>query len=816
MSDDDDFVPPAEELDDGVEAVEHSVQRRQSKRAKTQPKSYAEGKRGSYKLTNEQLLADIAATKRLRGSKALTTNEALIVIHAYQRLKLKRQTPSKGRPSKTPLKEEVADLMGYSPATVGKVIANWNRLKQANGGEPPTAFEVTNKRGGTTRGRIPQTLEVEAKVRDYITSHWASLTQVTVVDVTKFLERQNIISIGLNPISGTYDQTAWRAAYRVVCNFVNKRGYLRAADGETGGKSDGTPSHPKEVFEYLRRMAFNSSLKNKGLRVVFQDESYIQSTHNALGQSLFHPVHNKGVTKKLPKKGQRLCFALAMQGPDPRADQTRPLAAHEKAGIILETNWIFNPALASSQERRERTQATRAARARAGEQRQQQQQQQQQEEEQQQQQQQQQDAQHASDDDHQSTSAQPAHGRGRGRGGGRGRGRERGRGRGSHSSAGQRTARNKRKSKYNDPVMGDYHKAFNGQNFLHWFEQRLLPALKQPSLIVLDNASYHKVFARHMVPVSQMRKAELLHLLCSPAASDLDELFSTFNEANPPDYEEEHRSTWRVPEASADMGVDGLRQLAKEWVANNAVPIVMRMAWERGHDVVFSPPRYSDLNPIELVWAFLKNHIAKEYDDKTTLGHVHERLKARMHRLSLDTGDLRSDGRTLCQAFIDKCDKECDKHRERLRKSGTAHAETPLQFEERLNQEQAAVRETTDAVTHALEAEETLRPSSQSLLPPPPPPPPPPPLPAATRHSPQAPSSASSAATTAPLQDDFSERVMRLTADPTLHTSTATHGAPPAAVDSMTAVVNYLSRIAVATPDVGESHEDDNDDNQET
>ena len=100
MSDDDDFVPPAEELDDGVEAVEHSVQRRQSKRAKTQPKSYAEGKRGSYKLTNEQLLADIAATKRLRGSKALTTNEALIVIHAYQRLKLKRQTPSKGRPSK--------------------------------------------------------------------------------------------------------------------------------------------------------------------------------------------------------------------------------------------------------------------------------------------------------------------------------------------------------------------------------------------------------------------------------------------------------------------------------------------------------------------------------------------------------------------------------------------------------------------------------------------------------------------------------------------------------------------------------------------
>ena len=66
--------------------------------------------------------------------------------------------------------------------------------------------------------------------------------------------------------------------------------------------------------------------------------------------------------------------------------------------------------------------------------------------------------------------------------------------------------------------MSTDHKAFNGENFLHWFEQKLLPTLKQPFLIVLDNASYHKAFARGVAPVSQMHKAELLHLLCSPAA----------------------------------------------------------------------------------------------------------------------------------------------------------------------------------------------------------------------------------------------------------------------------------------------------------
>jgi transposase len=29
--------------------------------------------------------------------------------------------------------------------------------------------------------------------------------------------------------------------------------------------------------------------------------------------------------------------------------------------------------------------------------------------------------------------------------------------------------------------------------FLEWFENQLMPALKNPSLVVLDNASYHNV-----------------------------------------------------------------------------------------------------------------------------------------------------------------------------------------------------------------------------------------------------------------------------------------------------------------------------------
>jgi transposase len=40
---------------------------------------------------------------------------------------------------------------------------------------------------------------------------------------------------------------------------------------------------------------------------------------------------------------------------------------------------------------------------------------------------------------------------------------------------------------------GDYHQEMNEPTFLNWFENQLMPALKSPSVIVLDNASYHNI-----------------------------------------------------------------------------------------------------------------------------------------------------------------------------------------------------------------------------------------------------------------------------------------------------------------------------------
>jgi hypothetical protein len=46
---------------------------------------------------------------------------------------------------------------------------------------------------------------------------------------------------------------------------------------------------------------------------------------------------------------------------------------------------------------------------------------------------------------------------------------------------------------------GDYHQEMNSVFFLEWFEKQLMPALKNSSLVVLDNASYHNVKTKDTV-----------------------------------------------------------------------------------------------------------------------------------------------------------------------------------------------------------------------------------------------------------------------------------------------------------------------------
>ena len=56
-------------------------------------------------------------------------------------------------------------------------------------------------------------------------------------------------------------------------------------------------------------------------------------------------------------------------------------------------------------------------------------------------------------------------------------------------------------------------------------------------------------------------------------------------------------------------------------------PEVVSMAEAAGHTVLYTPPHYSDLQPIELIWAHVKQAVGMQYTVQTKFTDALERLK---------------------------------------------------------------------------------------------------------------------------------------------------------------------------------------------
>eukprot|EP00049_Salpingoeca_infusionum_P003784 m.70817 g.70817 ORF g.70817 m.70817 type:complete len:604 (+) comp12270_c0_seq1:27-1838(+) len=146
----------------------------------------------------------------------------------------------------------------------------------------------------------------------------------------------------------------------------------------------------------------------------------------------------------------------------------------------------------------------------------------------------------------------------------------------------------------------DYHGMFDTQYFVEWMH-KLLASLEQRNIhntiIVMDNAAYHKTKPKD-TPKHSTNKADML-AACERYGLPID------------------------PRVSKATLWAALRHYIKEHVK----PIVVSMAEEAGHEVLFSPPHYSDLQPMELVWAYIKGRVGRQYPLHTTFHDVKERFK---------------------------------------------------------------------------------------------------------------------------------------------------------------------------------------------
>lgn len=147
---------------------------------------------------------------------------------------------------------------------------------------------------------------------------------------------------------------------------------------------------------------------------------------------------------------------------------------------------------------------------------------------------------------------------------------------------------------------GDYHGQFDWEMFQQWFKEQLLLHLPPHSLIVLDRCAFHMVSRDAIVP-SQMRKAVLQKWLT------------------------DHGITWEEPWLRARLMQEVDRYRDKK-------PMVEILAEEKGHKVLFLPVHHPELNPIELVWATVKNHCGTVFSNSTSFKEQRQNLEESINK----------------------------------------------------------------------------------------------------------------------------------------------------------------------------------------
>lgn len=129
---------------------------------------------------------------------------------------------------------------------------------------------------------------------------------------------------------------------------------------------------------------------------------------------------------------------------------------------------------------------------------------------------------------------------------------------------------------------GDYHDEMNSENYEKWLINKLIPNLPPNSVVVTDNAPYHNIQV-DKAPTSNSKKADMVAWLDSKNISFSPGLLK------PQLYEiiKSHKKGYIT------YKFDNLLQ-------------------EHGHVSLRLPPYHPDLNPIENIWAQVKNNVAQK------------------------------------------------------------------------------------------------------------------------------------------------------------------------------------------------------------
>ena len=179
---------------------------------------------------------------------------------------------------------------------------------------------------------------------------------------------------------------------------------------------------------------------------------------------------------------------------------------------------------------------------------------------------------------------------------------------------------------------GDYHSCMNGQIYIKWLKNRLIPAFKamfpkKRMCLVLDNARYHHVRGDDYMTPSTMNKKEVL--------SKLRDFDITSIKVQRPRRDgvmverDLHAQSWLERGGPWAPRLDELRKELQKYITchpelESQKTEVQKLFKKHNYELIYTPPYTPTCQPIELMWAFVKNYVARKYHTKRNMTELRE------------------------------------------------------------------------------------------------------------------------------------------------------------------------------------------------
>lgn len=173
---------------------------------------------------------------------------------------------------------------------------------------------------------------------------------------------------------------------------------------------------------------------------------------------------------------------------------------------------------------------------------------------------------------------------------------------------------------------GEYHNNMNGSIYIQWLINRLLPAFThrypgQKMVLLLDNASYHHHRGPDWINVSSMKKAAMADKMV-----ELD-ISSIVVDRQKKGTEKHETKTFYQTSFHSRGGphaptLEELRQNLKAHLAAHPEinrTEVAKLFTQHHHELLYTPPYQPGVQPIERLWAYIKNYVAAQYKTGRTM-----------------------------------------------------------------------------------------------------------------------------------------------------------------------------------------------------